>query len=124
MCERNTQAKWAIVRSLSLMGDVYGSLLTELMEFAGVNNTAELTEHQCCAYLINKWKGVWNMKLKIATESDRLAVAAVLVKNEYTVRQGKERREGKSAYDYFLYCAPESSAKSRMEATSEGSDAV
>ena len=43
------------------------------------------------------------MKIKIFLEADRLTVAAILVKNGYTVRQGKEKRTstGKS-YDYFL----------------------
>ncbi|WP_162523461.1 hypothetical protein [Calorimonas adulescens] len=43
------------------------------------------------------------MKIKIFMEADRLTVAAILVKNGYTVRQGKEKRTstGKS-YDYYL----------------------
>lgn len=32
------------------------------------------------------------MKIDINREDDRLTVAAILVKNGYTVRQGKERR--------------------------------
>lgn len=38
----------------------------------------------------------------IALEADRLAVASILVKNKYTVRQGSEVRPGTKSYDYFL----------------------
>lgn len=41
-------------------------------------------------------------KLKIMLEDDRLAVAAILVKNGYIVRQTKERVEGKKSYAYYL----------------------
>lgn len=41
-------------------------------------------------------------KLKIMLEDDRLAVAAILVKNGYIVRQMKERVEGKKSYAYYL----------------------
>lgn len=41
-------------------------------------------------------------KLEIFNEADRLAVAQVLVKNGYTVRQIRERAEGKRSYLYFL----------------------
>lgn len=41
-------------------------------------------------------------KLYITLEADRLAVAAVLIKNKYTVRSGSERRAGGKSYDYFL----------------------
>lgn len=43
------------------------------------------------------------MKIEIFKEEDRLTVAAILVKNGYMVRQGKERTTptGKS-YVYFL----------------------
>ena len=41
-------------------------------------------------------------KLYIGKEDDRLAVAAVLVKNGYTVRSGKTRRPGAKVYDYFV----------------------
>lgn len=41
-------------------------------------------------------------KLEIFNEADRLAVAQVLVKNGYTVRQTRERAEGKRSYLYFL----------------------
>lgn len=43
------------------------------------------------------------MKLKIFNQEDRLAVAQILVKNGYTVSQGKERRtETGKSLDYFL----------------------
>ena len=38
----------------------------------------------------------------IGLEADRLTVAAILVKNKYTVRQGSAKREGSKSYDYFL----------------------
>ena len=41
-------------------------------------------------------------RVYIGLEADRLTVAAVLVKNKYTVRQGSEKREGSKSYDYFL----------------------
>jgi hypothetical protein len=41
-------------------------------------------------------------KLEIFKEEDRLAVAAILVKNGYTVRQGRERIEGKKSYIQLL----------------------
>jgi len=41
------------------------------------------------------------MKLRIFNEDDRMAVAAILVKNGYQVSQGKELRTAKS-YDYYL----------------------
>jgi len=50
-------------------------------------------------------------KLEIFNEADRLAVAQVLVKNGYTVRQTRERAEGKRSYLYFLeYSKPKKSA--------------
>lgn len=43
------------------------------------------------------------MKLKIFNQEDRLAVTQILVKNGYTVSQGKERRtETGKSLDYFL----------------------
>lgn len=42
------------------------------------------------------------MKLNIYSQEDRLAVAQILIKNGYTVSQGKEMPEGKKAYQYFL----------------------
>lgn len=41
-------------------------------------------------------------RLYIDKEADRLTVAAILVKNKYTVRSGSERRNSGSTYDYFL----------------------
>lgn len=41
-------------------------------------------------------------RVYITQEADRLTVAAILVKNKYTVRQGSERRAGSKTYDYFL----------------------
>lgn len=44
-----------------------------------------------------------NMELKIYNQEDRLTVASILIKNGYTVAQGKRQRtpNGKSL-DYFL----------------------
>lgn len=41
-------------------------------------------------------------KLYIGLEADRLTVAAILVKNKYTVRSGSEKRQGARSYDYYL----------------------
>lgn len=43
------------------------------------------------------------MKLRIYNQQDRLEVAAILIKNGYTVSQGKEKRSatGKTM-DYYL----------------------
>ena len=41
-------------------------------------------------------------KIMIAKEEDRLAVAAILVKNKYTVRQTKLRKTGSKSYDHFI----------------------
>lgn len=41
-------------------------------------------------------------RVYITLEADRLAVAAILVKNKYTVRQGSERRGTGRSYSYFL----------------------
>lgn len=50
-------------------------------------------------------------KIEIFTEQDRLTVASILVKNGYTVRQFKERVEGKRSYLYYLeYSKPKKSA--------------
>ena len=37
------------------------------------------------------------IKILISTEADRLAVAAALIKNGYTVRQGREKKTGGKA---------------------------
>jgi hypothetical protein len=42
------------------------------------------------------------MKIRVYIEEDRLKVAAVLVKNGYSVKQGKEPRPGTKAVDYYL----------------------
>lgn len=42
------------------------------------------------------------MKLDIQKEEDRLTVAAILVKNGYTVKQGKEKRGNGNLYTHFL----------------------
>lgn len=42
------------------------------------------------------------MKLIIYKEEDRLTVAAILVKNGYTVRQGRERK-GPNGKTYVYY---------------------
>jgi len=50
-------------------------------------------------------------KIEIFTEADRLAVAAILVKNGYTVRQTKGKVEGKRSYLYYLeYSKPRGSS--------------
>ena len=41
-------------------------------------------------------------KIIISTQEDRLTVAAILIKNNYTVRQGKQQRPGKKSYEYYL----------------------
>lgn len=41
-------------------------------------------------------------RLYITSEADRSTVAAVLLKNKYTVRSGNQRRQGTRSYDYFL----------------------
>lgn len=42
------------------------------------------------------------MRIEVFNEADRLTVAAILVKNGYTVCQARERVEGKRSYLYFL----------------------
>ena len=50
-------------------------------------------------------------KIEIFMEQDRLTVASILVKNGYTVRQLRERVEGKRSYLYYLeYSKPKKSA--------------
>jgi len=47
-----------------------------------------------------------------SSEADRLAVAAVLLKNRYTVRLGQEVPQGKRKPVYFVeYTEPEKEAK-------------
>lgn len=50
-------------------------------------------------------------KIIIASAEDRLTVAAILVKNDYTVRQGKQLRPGKKSYEYYLEYAPNDKPK-------------
>lgn len=45
-------------------------------------------------------------RIYIGLEADRLAVASILVKNKYTVRQGSQRRAGSRSYDYYLEYEP------------------
>lgn len=42
------------------------------------------------------------MKIEIAKEEDRLTVAAILVKNGYTVRQSKQREGTKNKYTHYI----------------------
>lgn len=50
------------------------------------------------------------MRLDISLVDDRLTVAAILVKNGYTVRQGKEKKPNKTTWVHFI------------EATKDGAD--
>jgi len=51
-------------------------------------------------------------KIEIFAEEDRLAVAAILIKNGYTVRQLRERTEGKRSYKYYIdYTKPRTTTK-------------
>lgn len=50
-------------------------------------------------------------KVIIASVEDRLTVAAILVKNDYTVRQGKQLRPGKKSSEYYLEYAPNDKPK-------------
>lgn len=58
-------------------------------------------------------------RLYISLEADRLAVASVLIKNKYTVRQGSQRRKGSKSYDYYLEFEPNPVAE-KTQATKEG----
>jgi hypothetical protein len=40
--------------------------------------------------------------LKIKTESDRLSVAAILVKNGYRVSQARLKKDGSKTAEYFI----------------------
>lgn len=42
------------------------------------------------------------MKIEIQKEEDRLTVAAILIKNGYTVKQGKEKPNKGNLYQHFL----------------------
>lgn len=55
-------------------------------------------------------------KIEIFHEADRLAVAQVLIKNGYTVRQTRERAEGKKSYLYYLeYSKPKTKTEEEKE---------
>lgn len=54
-------------------------------------------------------------KVIIASVEDRLTVAAILVKNGYTVRQGKQLRPGKKSHEYYLEYAPNDKPKQAAE---------
>lgn len=41
-------------------------------------------------------------RVNIENVGDRMTVAAVLIKNKYTVRSGSHRRPGSKSYDYYL----------------------
>lgn len=59
-------------------------------------------------------------RLYIGLEADRLTVAAILVKNKYTVRQDSEKREGSKSYDYFLEVGRNQSTGRRTVKKDEG----
>ena len=50
-------------------------------------------------------------KVICASVEDRLTVAANLVKNDSTVRQGKQLRPGKKSYEYYLEYTPNDKPK-------------
>ena len=41
-------------------------------------------------------------RISIKLIEDRIAVAGILIKNGYTVRQGSEKIKGSKSYDYFI----------------------
>ena len=45
---------------------------------------------------------IYQQKDSHANENDRLALATLLIKLGYKVRIGKEKKEGKSTYIYFI----------------------
>ena len=45
---------------------------------------------------------IYPQKDSHANENDRLALATLLIKLGYKVRIGKEKKEGKSTYIYFI----------------------
>ena len=47
----------------------------------------------------------------IASVEARLTVAAILVKTAYPVRQGKQLRQGKKSYEYYLEYTPNDKPK-------------
>lgn len=52
-------------------------------------------------------------KLYINKIEDQMAVAAILVKYNYTVRRGSEKRAGNKSLDHFLEFERSDSAKKR-----------
>lgn len=42
------------------------------------------------------------MKIEIQKEEDRLTVAEILIKNGYTVKQGKEKQGKSNMYTHYL----------------------
>ena len=52
-------------------------------------------------------------KIIINKEEDRLTVAAILVKNKYTVQQGKQKRGTGNSYDYFIEYEPTDGRRKR-----------
>lgn len=62
-------------------------------------------------------------KIIIGTEADRLTVAAILVKNKYTVRQGKQRRSGSKSYEYYIEYEPNDDGSKLGAATEKGETA-
>lgn len=42
------------------------------------------------------------MKLKVAKPEDRDAMIVILARNGYTVRQGKEKRNGEKTFTHFV----------------------
>lgn len=54
-------------------------------------------------------------KIEIFKEDDRLTVAAILIKNGYTVRQTREREEGKRSYLYYLEYSKQRAQKKEEE---------
>ena len=60
-------------------------------------------------------------RIYIGLEADRLAVASILGKNKYTVRQGSQRRGNSKSYDYFLEYErnPDADAPKRGAGTDE-----
>lgn len=50
-------------------------------------------------------------RVYIDREDDRLTVAAILIKNRYTVRQGSRQRKGSKARDYYIELEPNAENK-------------
>ena len=63
-------------------------------------------------------------KIYIDAVDDRLEVAAILVKNKYTVRQGSEKTPGKRSSRYFVEYWPNESDAVTGEALPAAEDAA